>query len=135
VFDELYAATRQLLQKHEVLVVEGQLRFDDFLGAWRLIAARIRSVDDAIEEYARRMTISLGDVEAAPELIGRLKDTLKPFRQGACELSIEYKSQIGEAQLVCSDEWAVRPTRELRESLNRLLGDNAVRIHYPKHFT
>jgi DNA polymerase-3 subunit alpha len=135
VFDELYAATRALLQKHEVLVVEGQLRYDDFLGAWRLVAARIRSVDDAIEEYARRITICLSAADAAPELIGRLKDTLMPFRQGACEVSIEYISDVGAAQLACGDDWSVRPTRELRENLNRLLGDNAVRIHYPKHFT
>jgi hypothetical protein len=58
-----------------------------------------------------------------------------PFRRGACEVSIEYTSDVGAAQLACGDEWAVRPTRELRENLNRLLGDNAVRIHYPKHFT
>ena len=135
VFDELFAANRALLQKHEVLVIEGQLRFDDFLGGWRLVAARIRSVDDAIEEYARRITISLSCTEAGPELIGQLKETLKPFRQGACEVSIEYTSNVGAAQLACGDDWSVRPTRELRENLNRLLGDNAVRIHYPKHFT
>jgi DNA polymerase-3 subunit alpha len=133
VFDEVYAQSRHLLQKHQVLVIEGQLRFDDFLNAWRLTASRIRSVDDAIEEYARRITISLTGEESGLEIIGRLRDTLKPFRKGGCEVSIQYKSPAGEAQLVCGDEWSVRPTRELRESLSRLLGDDRYAIHYPKH--
>jgi DNA polymerase-3 subunit alpha len=135
VFDEVYEQSRHLLQKHQVLVVEGQLRFDDFLNAWRLTANRIRSVDDAIEEYARRITISLTGEESGLEIIGRLKDALKPFRRGGCEVSIRYKSPAGEAQLVCGDEWSVRPTRELRESLSRLLGDDRYAIHYPKHIT
>jgi DNA polymerase-3 subunit alpha len=133
VFDELYGECRHLLKKHEILVIEGQLRFDDFLNAWRLTASRIRSVDDAIEEYARRITISLTGEESGLEIIGQLKDTLRPFRRGDCEVSIQYKSPAGEAQLVCGDEWSVRPTRELRESLSRLLGDDRFAIHYPKH--
>ena len=134
VFDELFAASKDLLQKHEVLVIEGQLRYDDFLSAWRLTANKIRSVDAAIEEYARRITISLTGEESGLELIGQLKDTLKPFCRGECEVSIQYKSAAGEAQLVCGDEWSVRPTRELRENLSRLLGDDRYAIHYPKHF-
>jgi DNA polymerase-3 subunit alpha len=134
VFDEVYEKSRHLLEKHQVLVIDGQLRYDDFLSAWRLTANRIRTVDDAIEEYARRITISLSGEESGLELIGQLRETLKPYRQGACEVSIQYRSAAGEAQLVCSDEWSVRPTRELRESLSRLLGEDRFAIHYPKHF-
>jgi DNA polymerase-3 subunit alpha len=133
VFDEVYERSRHLLLKHRILVVEGQLRFDDFIGAWRLTANRIRDVDEAIEEYARRITISLTGENSGLELIGRLKDTLRPFRNGACEVSIQYRSAAGQVQLVCSDEWAVRPTRELRENLSKLLGEDRYAIHYPKH--
>jgi DNA polymerase-3 subunit alpha len=133
VFDELYESSRHLLEKHRILVVDGQLRYDDFLNAWRLTANRLRAVDDAIEEYARRITISLSGEDSGLELIGQLKETLKPYCQGACEVSIQYRSDAGEAQLVCGDEWSVRPTRELRESLSRLLGEDQYAIHYPKH--
>jgi DNA polymerase-3 subunit alpha len=135
VFEEVYSASKHLLRKHEVLVIEGQLRFDDFVNAWRLTANRIRSVEDAIEAHARRITIELSGDGSGLELIGQLKDALKPFRKGDCEVSIQYKSAAGEAELQCGDQWTVRPTRELREDLSRLLGDNAFRIHYPKHIT
>ena len=131
-FDDVYAASKHLLSKHSVLVVDGQVRYDEFLSAWRVTAQRVRSVDEAIEEYARRITISLS-AESGPELIGELKATLEPFRRGNCEVSIQYRSQAGQAQLTCGDAWYVRPTRELRERLGRLLGEDRFTIHYPKH--
>jgi DNA polymerase-3 subunit alpha len=133
-FDEVYAASKHLINKHAVLVVDGQIRYDDFLGAWRLTAHRVRSVDEAIEEHARRITISLSGEDSGIELIGRLRETLEPFRRGNCEVSIQYRSPAGQAQLTCGDAWSVRPTRELRERLSRLLGDDRYAIHYPKHF-
>ena len=37
----------------------------------------------------------------------------------------------GQAKLRFDDSWAVRPTRELRERLGRLLGENRYKIRYP----
>ncbi|HUF72460.1 MAG TPA: DNA polymerase III subunit alpha [Gammaproteobacteria bacterium] len=134
VFDELYAACRHLLAKDQVLVVDGQLRFDDFLGAWRVTAKSIRSVDDAIAEYARRITITLTENVDA-KLIDQLRDALEPHRNGSCEVSIRYSSPVGEAQLVCGGDWTVRPTRELLDDLSLLLGDGCYRIHCPPPLT
>ncbi len=133
-FDEVFNQSKHLISKHAVLVVEGQLRYDDFLSAWRLTAQRVRSFDEVIEEQARCITISLSDEETGIELIGRLRETLEPFRRGNCGISIRYRSAAGEAQLTCGDSWSVRPTRELREQLVRLLGEGQYKIHYPKHF-
>jgi DNA polymerase-3 subunit alpha len=132
-FDEVYAAARHLISKHAVLVVDGQLRYDEYLSAWRLTAQRVRAFDEIIEESARRITIRIADSETGLKLIGELKSTLEPFRRGNCEVSIEYRNATGQAELTCGEAWAVRPTRELRERLSRLLGEDRYKIHYPKH--
>jgi DNA polymerase-3 subunit alpha len=132
VFDEVYERSRHLLQKHQILVIEGQLRFDDFLSAWRLTAGRIRTIEEAIEERARRITIRLNGDGVGAQLIDQLKDALARYRQGDCEVSFEYRGPAGEAQLICGEEWSVRPTRELRDDLSRLLGEKAYKIHYPR---
>jgi DNA polymerase III subunit alpha len=131
IFDELWSQCRHILEKDRVLVVEGQLRFDDFLNAWRVTASRIRPVDDAIEEHARRITIELSE-NVGLELIDQLKDTLKPYCDGRCEVSIRYLGPAGEAQLACGDEWAVRPTRDLLDHLSQLLGKNRYWLDYPR---
>src|SRR5690606_39225246 len=66
-FDETFNQCKHLIVKHNVLVVKGQLRYDDFLSAWRITAQSVRSVDDEIEEHARRLTIRWCASEAPPD--------------------------------------------------------------------
>jgi DNA polymerase-3 subunit alpha len=133
-FDEIYNQSKHLLTKHAILVIDGQLRYDDFINAWRLTAQRVRSIDEAIEEYARRITICWNGRDGGPELVARLKEILQPFRRGKCEVCIQYQGEIAAAELTLGDDWMVRPTRELREQLGRLLGEEGYSIHYQKQF-
>ncbi len=130
-FEDALAQYKHLLAKDAVLVVDGSLRFDDFIGAWRVTAQRVRSVDDAIEEYARRLTIHCNT--ASLELIGNLRETLQPFAHGQCEVCIEYAGPAAKAMLTLGESWSVRPTRELRERLSQLPGAERYSIHYPRH--
>jgi DNA polymerase-3 subunit alpha len=133
-FDEVFAQAKHVIAKHAVLLAEGQLRYDDFINGWRLTAKRIRSADEAIEEYARRLTIRWPADAAGPEFVRELQRVLKPFTRGRCEVSLEYRKNGAEALLTLGEAWSVRVTRELRDQLTRLLGDDRYLIHYPKHF-
>ena len=130
-FDETFAQFKHLIAKHAVLIVEGQLRYDDFLNGWRVTVKRVRSADEVIEEQARRLTIpwhgNLGS------FVRDLQRTLKPFTRGNCEVCVDYRSAAGDAQLTLGDAWSVRLTRELRDQLVQLLGENKFAIHYRKH--
>jgi DNA polymerase-3 subunit alpha len=134
-FDEVFAQAKHVIVKHAVLIAEGQLRYDDFINGWRLNAKRVRSADEAIEEYARRLTIRWpAERVRGGELVRELQRILKPFTRGRCEVCIEYRTGGAEAALTLGDAWSVRVTRELRDQLTRLLGDDQYLIHYPKHF-
>jgi DNA polymerase-3 subunit alpha len=132
-FEDAYSQFKHLITKDAVLVVEGQLRFDDFINAWRVTAQRIRSVDDAIEEHARRLTIHWTADATCRELVGTLREALRPFTRGHCEVCVEYAGPSAKALLTLGDHWTVRPTRELRERLNQMLGADRYSIHYPRH--
>jgi DNA polymerase-3 subunit alpha len=133
-FDEVFAQSKHLIAKHAVLLADGQLRYDDFRNGWRINAKRIRSADDAIEEYARRLTIRWPAGNVGAEFVRDLQRVLKPFTRGRCEVCIEYRTANAEAALTLGEAWSVRLTRDLRDQLTRLLGDDAFLIHYPKHF-
>jgi DNA polymerase-3 subunit alpha len=133
-FDEVFAESKHVIAKHAVLIVEGQLKYDDFINGWRLTAKRVRSADDAIEEYARRITILWPREGAGPELVRELQRILKPFTRGRCEVCIKYQTPGAQAELTLGEAWSVRVTRELRDQLTHLLGDDSYLIHYPKHF-
>jgi DNA polymerase III subunit alpha len=133
-FEDVYAQAKHLIAKHAVLIAEGQLRYDDFINGWRLTAKRIRAADDAIEEHARRLTIRWPEATRGGDFVKELQQTLKPFTRGKCEVCLEYHAQGAEASLTLGEAWCVRLTRELRDQLTRLLGDDRLLIHYPKHF-
>jgi len=132
-FEEAYAQFRHLLTKDAVLLVEGQLRFDDFLNAWKVTAKTVRSVDEAIEESARRLTIHWPSEGEGLEFVRSLRETLQPFTQGQCEGCVEYAGPAAKASLTLGEGWTVRPTRELRERLTRLVGEGRFEIRYPPH--
>ena len=134
-FNETYAHYRHLITKDAVLVVDGQLRFDDFLKVWRVTARSIRSVDEAIEETARRLTIRWTSEEEGQEFVHRLREMLQPFTQGKCEVCVEYAGPAAQASLTLGQGWTVRPTRELREQLTRLVGEERYSIQYPRHLS
>ena len=133
-FDDVFAQAKHLIAKHAVLIADGQLRYDDFLNGWRVTARRIRSADEAIEEYARRLTIRWSAADSGPEFVRELQRILKPFTRGKCEVCLEYRTAAAEAALTLGEAWSVRLTRELRDQLTRLLGEESYLIHYPKHF-
>ena len=77
-FDETFAQFKHLIAKHAVLIVEGQLRYDDFLNGWRVTAKRVRSADEVIEEQARRLTIPWhGDLGSFDHAVSSARATIR----------------------------------------------------------
>ena len=132
-FDEVFNRCRHLVMKDALLVVEGQLQFDDFLHAWRLTARSVHSVDETIEQFARRLTIRWPSTGNGSDFVGVLKETLEPYTHGHCEVCVQYTGPAASALLTFGDRWTVRATRELRERLGALLGADCYSIHYPTH--
>jgi DNA polymerase-3 subunit alpha len=131
-FEDVLALCKQLLSKYAILVVEGTLRYDDFSNGWRVVAKRVRTADSMIEENARRVTIRWPSA-ANGSFVRDLQQVLKPFLRGKCEICLSYRNALAEAELTLGDKWTVSLTRELRDKLTELLGDESYSIHYLKH--
>jgi DNA polymerase-3 subunit alpha len=127
---EAFQEFRSLLIKDEIIVVSGTLRYDDFLSAWRVSAKRALHIDRAIEKQAKGMVLSLAPNGQGEYLLTRLHDVLLPYREGDCDVAVQYTGTDAAARLNLGPEWSVRPSRELRDKLTALLGQNSVRLLY-----
>jgi DNA polymerase-3 subunit alpha len=56
-FEDVYQQYRTLVAKDAILVVDGGLRWDDFIDDWRVAAKKIMDVDQAREQYARNLVL------------------------------------------------------------------------------
>ena len=129
-FNEAFQEFRHLLVKDEIVVVSGPLRYDDFIGAWSLNVKNVLHIDRVIESRAKSMILKLAPNGQGEQLLMRLHDVLLPYREGSCEVAVQYVGDDAAARLELGAEWSVRPSRELRDKLAELLGSNNVRLLY-----
>ena len=129
-FSEAFQEFRHLLVKDEIVVVTGGLRYDDFIGSWTVNVKNVLHIDRVIESRAKSMVLSLAPNGQGENLLVKLHDLLLPFREGNCDVSVRYIGENAAARLSLGPEWAVRPSRELRDKLTELLGNNNVRLLY-----
>jgi DNA polymerase-3 subunit alpha len=129
-FSEAFQEFRHLLQKDEIVVISGSLRYDDFLASWTVNVKKVLPIDRVIEGRAKCMILSLAPNGQGETLLVKLHDLLLPYRDGSCDVSVQYTGESASARLNLGPEWAVRPSRELRDKLNELLGRKNVRMLY-----
>jgi len=132
-FSEAFQEFRHLLSKDEIVVVSGSLRYDEFMGAWQINAKKVVPIDRVIETRARSMVLRLAPNGQGQRLLTRLHDLLLPYREGSCDVAVQYTGTDAAARLTLGPEWSVRPSRELRDKLADLLGQDSVRLLYAPH--
>jgi DNA polymerase-3 subunit alpha len=132
-FDEIFQQHRDLIVKDALVLIEGQLRFDEFSDAWRLAARKVIPLDRLREQQARRLVIRWPDPAAGSSdatFVDRLGAALGPYRPGSCEVSILYRGERAQGTLTLGPEWTVRPTPALIESLEALVGREDFKVLY-----
>ena len=132
-FEDVFQQYRSVIAKSAILIIEGSLRFDEFIEGWRLTAKRVIDIDQAREQHARRLLIRLPRaVDQA--FLRSFEQILRPFRGGRCSVAVRYHGCAARADLVLSEEWCIKPTRELTERLAQLVGHDSVRLIYAQRF-
>jgi DNA polymerase-3 subunit alpha len=131
-FDELYQQYRALIARDAILLVEGNLRFDDFADDWRIAAKRIIDVAQAREQYARRLVLRwpAGVNGDGSRLISALEQALRPSRGGQCAVAIRYAGEDAVANVLLGEDWRVRPSEDLIERLGKIVGRDGVEVVY-----
>ncbi|MEL7449403.1 MAG: OB-fold nucleic acid binding domain-containing protein, partial [Pseudomonadota bacterium] len=134
-FEDVFQRYAHIVAKDTVLVIEGNVRFDEFANEWRLTARSLLDIDQARERHVSRMVIRWGVNGEQRNFVRELKDALAPFRQGNCSVSLLYKNGDAAARLHFGQDWSVRPTRELLQRLSELVGRKRIRLIYPRRIS
>jgi DNA polymerase-3 subunit alpha len=131
-FEDVFQQYRALVARDAILVVEGNLRFDDFVDDWRIAARRIMDVAQAREQYARRLVLRWPSAANGDgrRLIAALEQALRPSRGGRCVVAIRYAGEAASANVLLGEEWCVRPSQDLIERLGQLVGREGVELVY-----
>ncbi|WP_421197482.1 DNA polymerase III subunit alpha [Aeromonas enteropelogenes] len=127
-FSEALEKYEELMQKDRILVVSGQVSFDDFSGGLKMSARELLDINDARERFARAIRISLDETRIDDRFFPRLCEILEPARAGVCPVQVNYRRPGSRVRLTLGTEWRVTPTDQLIDDLRVLLGRERVEL-------
>ena len=131
-FGETYDEARRLIQKDQVIVVEGEVAQDDYNGCLKVRGQQVLSVADARIRYAKSLTIKADAKGLTQQSLRMLQDSLKKARayQQGMPVVIDYSCAEAKGRIELGSEWIVSPDDDLMQSLREQFGNQSVSLIY-----
>jgi len=129
-YEEIFQQHRDIIVKDAILIVDGTLRFDDFIEGWRLQAKSLMDIDRARERFARRLWLRWPEEFDGPQGLNRFEQMLRPYLRGPCGVSVAVNRSDYLGRLNLADTWSVRASRELLDKLTALVGRDGWYLTY-----
>ncbi|HBV74907.1 MULTISPECIES: DNA polymerase III subunit alpha [Vibrio] len=129
-FSDALERYAELLEQDKIVVVSGQVSFDDFNGGLKMSAREVMSLADAREKYAQGLSISLDESQMDGKFFEKFTRILEPYRAGTVPVNIYYQRQNARAKLSLGVEWRVTPEDDLIDELKLLIGSKQVELEF-----
>ncbi|MCJ2377728.1 DNA polymerase III subunit alpha [Vibrio sp. ZSDZ34] len=120
----------ELLEKDKIVVVSGQVSFDDFNGGLKMSAREVMDLGSAREKYTRGLSISISENQIDERFYERLSEILTPHKAGTVPVNVYYQRTDARAKLTLGTEWRVTPNDTLLDELKQLLGADQVELEF-----
>lgn len=130
IFSDTYNEYRDKLVKDSILVISGQVSFDDYSGSLKMRAEAVRTLGEARQELVRGLSLALDASRLPTNVAQQLAAILEPYRQGSCPVTVDYQRHDAKGQLVLGPEWRVQPDDDLLQNLRDAYGKQSVNLIY-----
>ena len=126
VFPELYQSAHSLLQKDTTVFIRGKINSRDDIP--KIIAEEIIPLEEAKKRFTRLVSIDLQTAGLDPEVLKEIRRILMRHK-GSTPVYLTFRDPQGKAAVLHSgEELKVDTTDELFEALEKLVGENAVKV-------
>jgi DNA polymerase-3 subunit alpha len=129
-FSEALEKYQHLIEKDSLVVVSGQVSFDDYNGGLRMSAREVLSLSQAREKHVRSLGISMAESQIDSSFFDRLQQILSPYRDGIIPIHVYYQGTGARVKLTFGTQWRITPTDDLIQALQGLLGEKQVELEF-----
>ncbi len=132
VFTRVFAETRELLKKDAILVVDGEVKQDDYTGGLAIRADSITSIEAVRSDAATAIEVSLNALTMTSNTVESLANLLETHKAGdeGCRVLIRYQNEQASSLINTDPSWRVLPTDSVVQSIQELVGESAVKVLY-----
>ncbi|NMM41273.1 DNA polymerase III subunit alpha [Pseudoalteromonas arctica] len=117
-FPEQFEMYQDMLQINNILVISGQVSFDNFSGGITMTARNICTIAQAREKRIKAIKMTLNMVQIEANFFDKLQKVLEPYKFGTCPIKVYYQRPDALAQLTLGTEWCVTPSDDLIHKLS-----------------
>lgn len=131
-FSEAYEEFRELLTADKILVVTGNLNYDEYRGGLSIRADQVLEFEQARSLNAKAVQLDTTGLNGAvnPDLLNKVHGILNTYKGGNCGVRLRMVRADSHGIIEFGDEWKVTPTDELLRRLERLFDTDGVEIIY-----
>ena len=126
VYNDVFNEYRELLQKDQIVLLEGRLQVDDFNGGLAMRTKTVRSLEQAREARVSQLKLRVPSYRVDETFNTLLADTLRTAVGGQCPVVMEYVQAKGSVAVRLGGAWQVHPNDALLDELRIAVGNDAV---------
>ncbi|MCF6190387.1 MAG: DNA polymerase III subunit alpha [Cocleimonas sp.] len=138
IFSNVFEQFEHVIQKEEVLVVEGSLNSDYTTGAVRLRVEALHNMESARNQFLRRLQLNIDKSQTANGLLDKLDELLPTTIQtpdnqtqaGQCPVFITYETDDEKVELRLGSDVSAPLGDDDIKLLKKALGDDRVNLIY-----
>ncbi|WP_333606528.1 DNA polymerase III subunit alpha [Arsukibacterium sp.] len=119
-FTEQLETFEALLQKDRILVISGQVSFDDFNGGLTMSSRDVSEITAVREKTLKSLNITVQSTQIDHNYLQRLQQALEEFNAGTVPVRLCYQRPEGQISLQLGTAWWVTPTDALLHQLRQL---------------
>ncbi|KNC67819.1 DNA polymerase III subunit alpha, partial [Pseudoalteromonas rubra] len=119
-FPEQFEMYQDMLQMNQILVISGQVSFDNFSGGITMTAREVCTIAQAREKRISAIKMTLNMVQIDANFIDNLKKVLEPYKFGTCPVKIQYQRPDAIAEVTLGMQWCVTPSDDLLRRLSKM---------------
>ena len=127
---EAYEQFSHLLEKDKVLIIEGEVSFDDFNDGLKMTVRQVMDMPKARERFSKGIEIQVNKKHIKGEFSEQLSRSLEPYSDGDCPVTLIYNNDKAKGVIRFSDDWRISATDDLLYRLKDLPGCMDVNVKY-----
>ncbi len=129
-FAQDYERYEELLAKDRILVIKGEVSFDDYSGGNTMTAREVMTITGMREQYAKGLRLRLRPEHLEGAGFKRLVKTLEAYRGGTCPLLFDYQRPDVSASYQAATDWYVTPEDDLLYELEQQIGAQHLALEF-----
>jgi DNA polymerase-3 subunit alpha len=129
-FPDMLEKYEEILQPDRILLISGQVSFDDFSGGNTISARDAMDIVQAREKNVNCLHLEVKSDWCNPASVSKLQAILQNYRGGSCPVKMRMIHADAEMEVVFGAQWYVTPDDQLIYELQQMLSKQAVSLQF-----